>query len=176
MLIKRAVKGRLPFIPAARTLQNDLLVAPSFRDGGEDGPFADERRAVESFKNVAVMLLGLAMQRYGEAIADEQEVLLSIADVVMAAACAESALLRAMAAPAGSAGLHADAAAVFINDAASGVEASAKLVLAAAAEGDTLRNYLAALRRVLKTTPIDTVRRCRRLADETTRRGGYIFS
>jgi alkylation response protein AidB-like acyl-CoA dehydrogenase len=175
ILIKRAVKGTLPLIPAARKLQDDLLAPPSFRDGGEDGPFAEQKRAVESFKHVAVMLIGLAMQRYGEAIADEQEVLLSIADVVIAAACAESALLRAMAAPARNAGLHADAASVFISDSASEVEASARLVLAAAAEGDTLRTHLAALRRVLKTTPIDTVTRCRRLAAETTRSGGYIF-
>jgi hypothetical protein len=71
--------------------------------------------------------------------------------------------------------LHADAAAVFIDDAASEVERSAKRALAAAAEGDTLRTYLAALRRVLKVTPTDTVTKCRRLADETTRSGGYIF-
>ena len=72
----------------------------------------------------------MGARRYGDAIADEQEVLLSIADVVIAAACAESALLRAMAAPARNAGLHADAASVFISDAASEVEASARLVLA----------------------------------------------
>jgi alkylation response protein AidB-like acyl-CoA dehydrogenase len=175
MLMKRAVKGTLPLIAAARKLQDELLAAPSFRTLGEDGAFAEQLRAVESFKNAAVMLIGLAMQRYGDGIGDEQEVLLSIADVVIAAACAESALLRAMAAPPRHAGLHADAAAVFINDGLSEVEASAKLVLAAAAEGDTLRTSLAGLRRVLKATPIDTVIRCRRLADETVRRGRYIF-
>ena len=174
MLIKRAVKGSLPLIPAAKKLQDDLLAAPSFREADDSGPFSPQKRAVDSFKNVALMLLGVALQRYGEAIADEQEVLLSIADVVIAAACAESALLRAMAAEV-NASLHADAASVFINDAASAVEASAKLVLAAAAEGDTLRTYLAALRRVLKVAPIDTVARCRRLADATVQRGGYIF-
>jgi alkylation response protein AidB-like acyl-CoA dehydrogenase len=175
MLIKRALKGTLPLIRAARTLQDTLLAAPAIRDNAVEGPFAAEKRTVESYKNVAVMLLGLAMQRYGEAIADEQEVLLSSADVVIAAACAESALLRAMAASGNNAGFHADAASVFINDAASEVEASARLVLAVAAEGDTLRTYLAALRRVLRTTPTDTVSCCRRLADETARRGGYIF-
>jgi alkylation response protein AidB-like acyl-CoA dehydrogenase len=174
MLIKRAVKGSLPLIPAAKKLQDDMLAAPSFREADDSGPFSPQKRAVDSFKNVALMLLGVALQRYGEAIADEQEVLLSIADVVIAAACAESALLRAMAAEA-NASLHADAASVFINDAASAVEASAKLVLAAVAEGDTLRTYLAALRRVLKVAPIDTVVRCRRLADATVQRGGYIF-
>ena len=70
---------------------------------------------------------------------------------------------------------HVDAAAIFINDAASRVEACAKQLLAAMAEGDTLRTHLAALRRLLKVTPIDTVSRRRRIADETVTRGHYIF-
>ena len=93
----------------------------------------------------------------------------------MATACAESALLRALAASGRNAALHADAAAVFINEVASSIETSARLVLAAAAEGDTLRTYLAALRRLLKVAPIDAIARYRRLADETTRTGAYIF-
>jgi alkylation response protein AidB-like acyl-CoA dehydrogenase len=175
ILIKRAVKGVLPLIPAAKRLQDDLLAGPSVREGHEHGPWDERKRAVAAFKNVALMLVGVAIQRYGEAIADEQEVLIAIADVVIAVACAESALLRAMSASGEKSALHADAAAVFIDDAASEVERSARRVLAAAAEGDTLRTYLAALRRVLKVTPTDTVTKCRRLADETTRSGGYIF-
>ena len=93
----------------------------------------------------------------------------------VATACAESASLRASAAEGESASLHADAAAVFVNDAAGRIEQSAKQVLAAIGEGDTLRTHLAALRRLMKVTPIDTISRRRRLADETLRRGGYIF-
>jgi alkylation response protein AidB-like acyl-CoA dehydrogenase len=175
MLIKRAVKGTLPLIPAARKLQDDLLSAPALREAREEGPWDDQTRAVDAFKSVALMMLGLAMQRYGEDIAEQQEVLLAIADIVIATSCAESSLLRARAAPGQIAPLHADAASVFINDAAPQVEALARRVLATVAEGDTLRTYLAALRRVLKVTPIDTVTRCRRLAEETIRSGGYIF-
>ena len=70
---------------------------------------------------------------------------------------------------------HLDAASVFVNDAALRVEASAKFALAAMADGDTLRTHLAALRRLLKVTPIDTVSRRRRIADEAVGRRGYIF-
>ena len=121
------------------------------------------------------MTSGLSLQRYGEEIADEQEVLIAIADMVIAVACAESALMRALSV-ADEAGYHASAASIYVNDAASRVEAAAKYVLAAMAEGDTLRTHLAALRRLLKVTPIDTVRRRRQIADETVRRGRYIFN
>jgi hypothetical protein len=43
-------------------------------------------------------------------------------------------------------------------------------------QGDTLRTCLAALRRLLKFVPIDTVTLRRRLADEAVARGGYVFA
>ena len=150
MLIKRAVKGALALIPAARKLQDDLLSPSAFRDTRDEDPWSEQKRTVDAFKHVGVMMLGLAMQRYGEDIAEQQEVLLAIADIIIAVACAESALLRAMSAPAKGASLHADAAGVFINDAAAEIDAAAKRALAAIAAGDTLRTYLAALRRLLK--------------------------
>jgi alkylation response protein AidB-like acyl-CoA dehydrogenase len=162
MLIRRSVKGDLPLIAAAKKLQDEVLSAGV---AGED--------PIASFKKVALMAIGLALQRYGDQLAEQQEVMLAIADIVIAAACAESAALRAAASPA--APLHGDAAAIVINDASMEIEHSAKRLLAAIAEGDTLRTQLAALRRLLKVTPIDTVSRGRRIADETVRRGSYIF-
>jgi len=55
------------------------------------------------------------------------------------------------------------------------VEAAARRALASIAEGDTLRIYLAALKRMLKAMPADTIAQCRRLADESVRTGAYIF-
>ena len=48
-------------------------------------------------------------------------------------------------------------------------------IRATTVDGDTLRTMLAALRRLLKVTPINTVVMRRRIADETVTRGGYIF-
>jgi alkylation response protein AidB-like acyl-CoA dehydrogenase len=175
MLVRRAVKGDLALIPAARKLQDELLSGPSGLEPRTDGLLDEQRAAVRAFKKIAIMSIGLAMQRYGEEVTEQQEVLMGIADIVIAVACAESALLRASAATGPKAPFHVDAASVFINDAASRVEAGAKQQLAAMAEGDTLRTHLAALRRLLKVMPIDTVRRRRSIADETVRRGSYIF-
>jgi hypothetical protein len=44
------------------------------------------------------------------------------------------------------------------------------------AEGDMLRTLLAALRRVLKITPVNTVMLRRALAESAVARGGYILS
>jgi len=178
MLIRRALKGDLALIPAAKALQDELL-SPSALPSADDAPLAEERRAVEAFKKTALMVFGLALQTFGQKLTDEQEVLMHLADITIDVFSAESAVLRAHAATdAGSsrAGLHADAARVFVNDAAMRIDASARQALAATVDGDTLRTMLAALRRVLKVSPVNTVVMRRRLADETVARGGYPFA
>jgi alkylation response protein AidB-like acyl-CoA dehydrogenase len=176
MLIRRAVKGDLPLIAAAKALQDELLGPPSMSSASDDGVLADERRAVDAFKKTALMVFGVAMQTYGQKLTDEQEVLMHLADITIDVFSAESATLRAQAASAAKApraDLHVDAARVFVNDAAMRIDASARQALAAMSDGDTLRTMLAALRRLLKVTPVNTAAMRRRLADATVQRGAY---
>jgi alkylation response protein AidB-like acyl-CoA dehydrogenase len=176
MLARRAVKGALPLIPAARKLQDEILT-PALPEPAGDGPLDGERRVVSAMKKVALLTLGTAMQTYGEKLGDQQEVLSAIADIISDVYAAESAVLRAVSADGKSkvAALHADAAAVFVNDAAGRVELAARAALAAMAEGDTRRTLLAALRRILKPAPVNTVALRRRIADAVVSGKGYPF-
>src|SRR3954453_21762129 len=80
MLIRRALKGDLPLIPAAMALQEELLGPPRMSSLPDEGTLADERRGIEAFKKTALMVFGLAMQTYGQKLTDEQEVLMHLAD------------------------------------------------------------------------------------------------
>jgi hypothetical protein len=179
MLIRRALKGEIGLIPAAKKLQDELLspaprALPDDRDGLET-----DLRTIASFKKVALMVLGTAMQTYGQKLTDEQEILSAAADILIDIYAAESAVLRAMEAVktgASGAALHETAARVFVNDAAHRVQAAAANALAAMAEGDTLRTLLAALRRVLKPASVNAVALRRTLADAAVSRAGYILS
>ena len=176
-IILDRMQSEIPLIPAAKKLQDEVLGAPSFQEADES-LLDEERRAVEAFKKTSLMIFGLAMQTYGMKLSDEQEVLMLLADMLIDVFAAESAVLRAQAAAAASAAhadLHADAARVFVNDAAMRMDANARQALAAMSEGDTLRTMLAALRRVLKVMPVNTVALRRRIAGEAASRGGYIF-
>jgi alkylation response protein AidB-like acyl-CoA dehydrogenase len=177
MLIRRALKGELPLIPAAKKLMDELM-SPAAAPTTGTGLLEEERRTVASFKKVALMILGTAMQRYGEKLTDEQEVLTVAADIIIDVFGAESALLRALDAKErelANADLQLDTARAIVSEAGGRIELAARRGLATMAEGDVLRTQLAALRRLLKLTPINTVAIRRRLADETVARGGYIF-
>ena len=178
MLMKKALKGDLPLIAAAKALQDEIMSpSPMFMEASE-GVLVDEMRACGVFKKVALMVAGTAMQRYGTKLEQEQEVLSAIADILIDTFTAESATLRAQDASAralGNAALHADAARVYVNDAAGRIELAARSCLAAMAEGDVLRTQLAALRRLIKVTPVNTVVMRRRLADATVAKASYLF-
>jgi alkylation response protein AidB-like acyl-CoA dehydrogenase len=173
MLMKKALKGELALIPAAMKLQDEIM-SPSMSvpDEGE-GPLVADARAVAAFKKVVLLVAGSAMQKYGEKLQDEQEVLTYIADIVIDAYAAESAVLRAQASAGKGGSLQEDAASVYVHEAAGRIELAARSCLAAMSEGDVLRTELAALRRLLKVTPVNTVSMRRRLADATVAQGGY---
>jgi alkylation response protein AidB-like acyl-CoA dehydrogenase len=175
MLVRRAVNGELALIAAAKRLQDEILT-PSMPAAGlsEAGALDAELKAVAAFKKVVLMVLGTAMQTYGEKLADQQEVLSYTADIICETYASESAVLRAQAAVRDR-DLHETAARVFVNDSAQRLEAAARSALAGMSEGDTLRTLLAALRRVLKVTPINTIALRRQLADAAIQKGGYIL-
>ena len=179
MLARRAVKGEIPLIAAARRLQDEVL-SPSVAaaTGSDDEALADEMRAIAAFKKVALMIIGTAMQTYGEKLTDQQEILSYAADILMDLYAGESAVLRAKGAGAADARrshLHAAAARVFVHDAGLRVDAAARSALSAMAEGDSLRTLLAALRRILKVTPLNTVALRRTLADAAVAEGKYLM-
>jgi alkylation response protein AidB-like acyl-CoA dehydrogenase len=178
MVIRRALKGDLPLISAAKQLQDELLTPAPQTMRSDDALLTQESVTVSAFKKVVLMVLGTAMQTYGQKLNDEQEILGYTADLMIDTYAAESAVLRARAAAAAAqprADFHAAAAQIFVNDAAQRVEQAARSALAAMADGDTLRTLLAALRRVLKVTPVNTVALRRRLADASVEQGRYIL-
>ena len=179
MLVRRAIKGEIPLIPAARRLQDEVL-SPTLGSASSSGDqlLGEEMRVVAAFKKVALMIVGTAMQTYGEKLTDQQEVLSYAADILMDTYAGESAVLRAQSSGATDprrSDLHVAAARVFVHDAGLRVEAGARSALSAMAEGDTLRTLLAALRRILKVPPVNTVALRRTLADPTVAEGKYLL-
>jgi alkylation response protein AidB-like acyl-CoA dehydrogenase len=173
MLIRRALKGTLPLIAAAQKLQDEIL-SPAATDSAPDTALGAERRIVAAMKKVGLMVLGTAMKTYGDQLTDQQEVLTFSADILIDIFAADSVLLRSACAGDES-GLHHAAARVFIHDAANRVDTAAREALSAMSDGDDRRTLLAALRRVLKVAPVNTVTLRRQIADAVLDRKAYVF-
>jgi hypothetical protein len=178
MLMKKAMKGDLPLLAAAKALQDEIMSPSMTMPDDGDSVLSAEARACATFKKIVLMVAGSAMQRYGMKIEHEQEVLSYLADILIDTYAAESAMLRARDAvtrKVSNQEMHLQAASITVNEAAGRIELAARSALAAMADGDVLRTQLAALRRLMKVTPVNTVVMRRALADATVASGGYIF-
>src|SRR6202011_5447143 len=167
MLMKRAMGGQLPLISAAMKLADEILAGPSFEEAPE-GVLAGESRVVANSKKMFLQAAGGAVQKFREKLADEQELIGALSNMVMEIYAMESVLLRAQRAGAakGESATQTmiDAARVFISDAAERVEHDAKRAIAAVHEGDMLATQMAVLKRFGKRPPVDTIALRRRVA------------
>jgi len=167
MLMKRAMGGQLALIPAAMKLADEFLAGPSFEEAPE-GVLAAESRVVANSKKMFLQAAGGAVQKFREKLADEQELIGALSNIVMEIYAMESSLLRAQKAAAAkgesASQTMIDAARVFINDASERAEHEAKRAIAAIHEGDMLTTQMAVLKRFAKRAPVDTISLRRRVA------------
>ena len=178
MLMKRAMAGILPLIPAAMKLQEEVLAGPSFEEG-PSGPLAEEERSLAQAKKIFLMAAGTAVQKFRESLADQQEIVAALSNVVMDIYAMESSLRRTQKAQATrgeeSASVMAGATRAFIYDAMDRVEREARTALTATVDGDTLITQLAVLRRFSKHAPLDTIALRRRVAEAVLAQDRYPF-
>ena len=170
MLLKRAQKGELGLVEAVKKLQAELLGGPSLASSGDE-----ESKLVENAKKVALFALGVAFQKYMNAIEDQQEILAGITDISMNAFAMESVLLRTQKLAKHGKGENArDMSAVFLREAMETVESAARTVLAACSDGDALRTNLAVLKRFTKFEPVDAIATRRRIAARLLQADRYV--
>jgi alkylation response protein AidB-like acyl-CoA dehydrogenase len=179
MLMKRAMSGQLALLPAAQGLMNEVL-SPSMPSFDEDeSVLSVEMKLAQNAKKVALMALGTAAQKYMMKLAEQQEILMGVADIITDAFAMESAILRAQKLSAAqgedAAARYIDMTRVFCNDAVERIEAHAKNTLAGMSEGDELRTLLAALRRFTKLTPMNTIAARQRIADVLIKANKYTY-
>jgi len=178
MLMKRAMGGQLPLIQAAMKLADEILAGPSLEETPE-GVLAEEARVIANAKKMFLQAAGGAVQKFREKLADEQELIGALANMVMEIYAMESCLLRAQKAAAnkGEAASSAmiDAARVFIADAAERVDHEAKRAIAGVHEGDMLITQLAVLKRFGKRPAVDTIALRRRISAAVQAQDRYPF-
>jgi hypothetical protein len=174
MLTKRALRGRLDLMGAIQRVAAELTAPPADEPG--DGPLAEEARLVEGMRKAALLAAGVAVQKQLDRLEQLQEVLGWIADLATEVFAAQSSLLRAQKAVLRQdpkAALLATLTQAHVYEALPRVEATARQVLAAVDEGDSLRTELAGLRRFLRHTPANLVALHREVAEAVLRAGGY---
>lgn len=157
--LRKALKGELPLLQKAQTLQEELMMLMPQEVGNE--PLDQEKMLVQNGKKIALLLLGLAAQKYGKELEKEQEILVNISDMISNVYAMESTVLRTEKAISKTGvdqnSLKVKYTQVFCQEAFNRIEADAKETLIGVEQGDTLRVMLSSLRKLTRYTPINVI-------------------
>ncbi len=160
MPLKRAARGQLPLLEAARAV---LQETESPAGAGKSGD--PELSLVHNAKKIALLTVGVAHEKYGAQLDQQQEIIMNLSDIIMEVFAMESALLRSRKlATAGSGVNAADACSVYLRDAIARIELSSRTVLSACVQGDQLRQYLSRLRGYANHDPVNAIAMRRQIA------------
>jgi butyryl-CoA dehydrogenase len=170
-MIKRALQGTLPLLPAIQKVMDEVMAGPGARASYE-GPLAEERALLASAKKISLFCSGAASQKFGNDLGEQQEVMGALADILSEVLALESAILRTqkMGEP------NSIAVKLTKYYAARSfriVETAAERVLGAVAEGDMLRTQMTIFRRLAKHEPVNTVALGRDISAAMVEAGRY---
>jgi alkylation response protein AidB-like acyl-CoA dehydrogenase len=93
-MLKRAMKGQFPLLQLAQSVGQAIARGELPRPGR--GPLARERRIAELNKYLMVHALQAAIETFGPALEERQEVLGALADIAIEAFAVDSAVARAL--------------------------------------------------------------------------------
>lgn len=174
--VKKAFKGELPLFEQAQKLQEEIMMLMPEEPGDE--PLALQKYLVRNAKKIALMAAGLAIQKYGNNLEEEQEILVNLADIVSFTYAMESAVLRTEKAIERD-GLEKSKqkllyTEIFAQHAFNEIEQNAKETLIAVSSGDNQRMMLSTLRKLTRYNPINVIPKKREAADQLIAAEKYI--
>jgi alkylation response protein AidB-like acyl-CoA dehydrogenase len=177
-LLERSMKGQLPLLARIQELTSALMGRMG-RPEIPEGPLGAELATVDQARKQGLFAAGVAAQKHMMGLQDEQEVLAWLADVIIQVYAMESVLLRTLklAGQLDESAFAARRAAVrvAIETGMPIVEASARQVLVASAEGEELRSMMSMLKKLTRREPFNVRDEGRLLARAVIEAEGYPF-
>lgn len=179
MLLKRAMKGRLDLMSPAMEVQKELMAIPDFGAQDDDELFSKEKKALKNLKKAGLMVAGAAVQKFMQNLAEEQEILMNLADMLIEGYVAESTLLRVekLIKKDGEEAhkIEKEMAIIYLHRAMNIATVKGKEAIYAFAEGDEQRMMLMGLKRFTKMEPYNLKEARRRVADHLIAKNEYPF-
>ncbi|MFL0162245.1 acyl-CoA dehydrogenase family protein [Aquirufa salirivi] len=178
-VIKRAMKGELDIMTAAMAVGKEILGVPDFSTSVPEGVFGKEYKVITNLKKALLMSAGGALQKYTAEIEQEQEILMSLADMMIEIYVAESVLVRVdkLIQQSGEAtnDIAKECALVYLHEAVDKIHHHGKEVITGFATGDELNVMLMGLKRFTKIDPKNLKEARRKIAEAAIQKMGYIF-
>jgi len=180
MLLRKAMKGELNLFGAAKKVAAELMEIPDFGAPLPEGYLEAEMQILEKLKKAVLMVAGAAAQKYQTKLADEQEILMHLAEMAIEVYVLESTLLRTRKLQErwgddACTDRHAMAVCL-LHRAADACNRHGREAIYAFAEGDEQRMMLLGLKRFTRVDPVNLKSLRRQIAQTVLSQQKYPFA
>ena len=178
MMLKKALTGEIDLLGPAKAVVKELMSIPSFKSSSKQF-FDEEKKVLMNLKKATLMIAGAATKKLGEKLAEEQEVMMNVADMIIEIYMLESALLKTekLVEKYGE-DAHKEKVAMttlYSHHAVEEINKKGKEALYAISEGDEQRMMLMGLKRFTKTQPTNLKELRRLVAKKLIEEKQYCF-
>jgi len=178
MLLKKAMRGHVNILEPAMAVASELTSIPSFDTPDYSAYLSEEKAILRNLKKVFLMVAGSAVQKYGEELENNQQLLLSASDILIDIYMVESAILRteknAERSGIETQNVQLAMTQLFLYKTVDKVTQKAKEGIVSFAEGDEQRMMLMGLRRFTKYQEFPNVVNLRNtIAEAIIEKGSY---
>ena len=178
MMLKKALTGEIDLLGPAKAVAKELMSIPSFKSSSKQF-FDEEKKVLMNLKKASLMIAGAATKKLGEKLAEEQEVMMNVANMIIEIYMLESALLKTekLVEKDGEVAHKAKVAmtTLYSHHAVEEIHKNGKEALYAISEGDEQRMMLMGLKRFTKTQPTNLKELRRLVAKKLIEEKQYCF-
>ena len=177
-LMRRATKGTFDLMLAFKRVSDEIeKLGPV--DPDEPNRLDAQKKLIQMAKKTILFVFGMAYERHGKELREEQELIGIISDMIIEVYAIESVLLRSQKMLNGKkpekATIPAKMTKVLFHDSLEKIGFLATRALEAMEDGELLGRHIKMIRRLMVSPPINTVTLRRDIADEMIRYGRYFF-
>lgn len=175
-LLKRAMKGEIDLMTPAMAVSKELMGIPDFGSTSVDY-FEEKRKLIANFKKSILMVSGAALQKFTNKIAEEQELMMNAADMLMYTYAAESMMLRVEKLSTmydeSKIAIYKDMLDVYLYDTAHKINKIGLDGINSFAEGDEQAAMLMGMKRFTKAAPVNVMKARRNIAANIIEQNQY---
>lgn len=177
-LMRKTMKGELPFMEKAGSLQEELMMMMPSLPEEDPAPLEEEIKLLDNAKKLFLMTAGLAVEKYQMELEKQQEILRDVADIAIEIYAMESAILRTKKALDKDGEEKAqgklDLTKAFVYEAFPRIEKAARHTLSSMEEGDMLRTQLSIMKKLTRYELINEVTLKRTIAKRILEAERYV--
>ncbi len=181
MLLKKALKGQLDLLGAAKSVAGELMGIPSFDKPEFKHILDEELDMIKRLKKVFLMIAGTGAQKFGDKLGGQQQLVLDAADILIDIYVAESALLATQKKIKNNPDANYDAQIAMsqlnLFNAVENIKFKATEAIYSIASGDELKMMMMGLKRFTKYNNTPNLNELRRtIAKKVREDGRYAFN